>query len=101
MLLLKLVDRKAKPRMGRTGIITRHLAFGMQRIDAQADIEIPPGRAGLFENQLRADDLGRVWFSFRLLPELSIRHPRESGDPAYKARTLDSRFRGNDDVVWF
>ncbi len=39
MLGPQLVDRKAQARMRRTGVIPRHFAGGVQRIDAQADIE--------------------------------------------------------------
>ena len=42
MLFGQLVDREAQPRMRRAGVIARHFAFGVERVEPQADIEVSP-----------------------------------------------------------
>ncbi len=59
MLFGQLVDRKAQPRMRGAGIIARHLAFGMQRIDPQPDVEIFAAQPRRFKDRRTAFDLHR------------------------------------------
>ena len=55
MLLGQLVDGEAQPRMRGAGVIARHLTHGMERVDAQADVEgLAPVARGL-------DNIGKAF----------------------------------------
>ena len=57
MLRPQLVDRKAEPTMRLRGVIFGHFAFGMERVQAQADVEVHTVLACSVDDRLQACDL--------------------------------------------
>ena len=67
--------------------------------------QVPPAFSALKVDGQRAYDLARTGKEVELkarnvtIHELSIRHPRECGDPVNQEENLGSRFRGNDESM--
>ena len=61
MFFSQLVDGETEPRMRRARVIARHFAFGVERVDSQANVEALAARPRRLDDRAAPDDLaGRV-----------------------------------------